>query len=554
MFVLLALVFLVCQSGSSGSENIPTVGLIHRQNGAYEGYTLLDALRYPQTYLIDMNGFLVHSWKQNMIPGKSAYLLENGHLLRAGAVDSSQVERFQAGGYGGILEEKDWDGQVVWHWEFWSESYMQHHDFELLPNGNILFIAWELKTLEETIAAGRDTSLISRDELWPDMILEIRPIRPDSAELVWEWHIWDHLIQDFDTSKQNYGIVADHAELLDLNFVVDWGGRGRGTPDWNHTNSVDYSPELDQILLSLRHQGEFIVIDHGTTTAEAAGHSGGKYGRGGDILYRWGNPASYRAGKALDQVFFGQHDARWIEAEYPGGGNIMVFNNGRKKPESGYFSSVVEVSPPLRNDGLYEFRVGDSYGPEEAVWTFMTAKPSDMYSKYICGAERLPNGNTLICSGWQGLLIEIEHQNREVWRYVSPIGPEGAQAQFIDAARNHVFRASRYGVDYQAFDGRDLTRKGTIEHYHDQVNIVIQTIRAFPVDVYSNPFSREISISLGPTDFSFANVDFFAVSASDGLSQETIIDTSTGSQIYLSPYEFQAHRYFFQVRSNSSFP
>ncbi|MGC8644373.1 MAG: hypothetical protein ACP5XB_31305, partial [Isosphaeraceae bacterium] len=59
--------------------------------------------------------------------------------------------------------------------------------------------------------------------------------------------------------------------------------------------------ELDQILLSVHSFSEIWIIDHGTTTAEAATHKGGRSGKGGDLLYRWGNPQAYRAGTAADQ-------------------------------------------------------------------------------------------------------------------------------------------------------------------------------------------------------------------------------------------------------------
>jgi len=62
--------------------------------------------------------------------------------------------------------------------------------------------------------------------------------------------------------------VADHPELIDINF----GGRHA---DWNHLNSIDYNEEFDQILLSSHNQNEIWVIDHSTTTEEAAGHTGG---------------------------------------------------------------------------------------------------------------------------------------------------------------------------------------------------------------------------------------------------------------------------------------
>ena len=79
-----------------------------------------------------------------------------------------------------------------------------------------------------------------------------------------------------------------------------------------HVNAVAYNAELDQIVLSSPHFNEIWIIDHGTTTEEAKGHTGGRWGKGGDILYRWGNPRAYRNGTKLDQRLFYQHNIQWI--------------------------------------------------------------------------------------------------------------------------------------------------------------------------------------------------------------------------------------------------
>jgi hypothetical protein len=90
-------------------------------------------------------------------------------------------------------------------------------------------------------------------------------VDPASGTTVWQWHVWDHLIQDADPTKENYGQVADHPELIDLNY----GGTGRpGNPDWNHINSIDCHEELDQVLLSVHSFSEIWVIDHSTSTPE----------------------------------------------------------------------------------------------------------------------------------------------------------------------------------------------------------------------------------------------------------------------------------------------
>src|SRR5207245_6277174 len=99
------------------------------------------------------------------------------------------------------------------------------------------------------------------------------------------------------------------------------------TPDWTHINAVAYNADLDQIMLTVRAFSEFWIIDHSTTSAEAKGHTGGRGGKGGDLLYRWGNPQAYRAGRMEDQRLFAQHDAHWIPRGRLGEGHVMVFNN-----------------------------------------------------------------------------------------------------------------------------------------------------------------------------------------------------------------------------------
>ncbi len=173
--------------------------------------------------------------------------------------------------------------------------------------------------------------------------------------------MWDHLAQDFDTEADNYGVVADHPELIDINYA------NGPQADWSDGNAIDYSPELDQIIVSFRHFSELWVLDHSTTTEEAAGHSGGTIGMGGDILYRWGNPETYGAGDASGQLLFFQHDARWIPPGLPGEGNILVFNNGPRP--AGRFSSVDELVPPVDDMGHYALIQGESFGPDEPAWT-----------------------------------------------------------------------------------------------------------------------------------------------------------------------------------------
>jgi hypothetical protein len=387
-----------------------------------DGYTLFAPMTDKTTYLINNDGEVVFSWESDYRPRMSAYLLENGNLLRMANLGGNPTFG-SGGGASGRVEEIDRDGNVVWEFEYSSSLHLLHHDIEPLPNGNVLMIAWEYKTAVEAIAAGRKPNMVTT-ELWPDHIIEVEPTGANGGNIVWEWHVWDHLIQDYDPSKENYGMVADHPELIDINFA--------GGIDWNHTNSVDYNPKFDQILLSVHAFCEIWVLDHSTTTEEAAGHTGGNRGKGGDILYRWGNPQSYRAGNEADEKFFRQHDAGWIESGLPGEGNILVFNNGLGRPGTDY-SSVDEIVPPVDSNGTYQLIPGSAYGPENQTWIYTAENPGDFYALNLGGAQRLPNGNTLICNGPYGIYFEVTPEKDIIWEYVSSV---------------NTFKVHRYAPDY----------------------------------------------------------------------------------------------------------
>jgi hypothetical protein len=256
-----------------------------------EGKILLAPTRSRNTYLIDSNGTVNHTWPSGYNPGLAALWLGNGTILRTIQVGIGPV----AGGAGGGVQKVEWDGTITWDFRYDTNQHLSHHDIEVLPNGDILLIAWEEKTRTEVIAAGRNPDYVLSQGLMPDHIVEVQQTGLTTGNIVWEWHVWDHLIQDYDPSKENYGVVEDHPELIDINYVTST------EDDWMHTNSIDYNEGFDQILISVHNFGEVWVIDHSTTTEEAAGHTGGNSGKGGDILFRWGNPNAYKRGTSNDR-------------------------------------------------------------------------------------------------------------------------------------------------------------------------------------------------------------------------------------------------------------
>lgn len=422
---------------------------VTEDNEVSDGYILFAPFGVTTTYLIDNDGDTQKSWDSDYHPGLSVYLLEDGTLLRTGAADN---DVFGAeGGAGGIVEQYDWDGDLLRTIEYSSDTYCAHHDIEMLPNGNILIIAWQLISEDDAIAAGRDSSELTGD-IWADSIIEIDP----DGNIVWEWFVWDHLVQDFDSTKANYvDDVSDYPGRIDVNF----SDTDVSSTDWNHINSIDYNEELDQILVSVHNFSEVWIIDHSTTKEEAATASGGNSGKGGDLLYRWGNPNAYGAGADDDQILFTQHDATWLRSGYPGEGNILIFNNRGGSVVDEDYTTVVEFTPSLNEDGLYDFDDDlGYYGPESPIWTWEDDPATDFYVSDISGAQRQRNGNTIITNGQQAYAIEVNSDGDQLWEY------DNGNADWA------VFRFERYAADFSGFDGTELDDETEAEHYFGAID------------------------------------------------------------------------------------
>jgi hypothetical protein len=435
------------------SADSTTVGLRQWDSLAWEGYTLYANNQGRAFYLIDNKGREIHRWRVTDKTVGALYLLENGLVSQIGNLGNTSFLN------GGRVSLIDWDGNKTWSFDYSDSTHCQHHEAIWLPNGHMMAIAWELKSRDEAIAAGRDTTKLSAGKLWPDHIIEVDPA---TDSIVWEWHVWDHLIQDYDPAKENYGVVGDHPELIDLNFV------DQGSPsaaDWIHANALDYDSTFDQILFCARDFNEAWVIDHSTTTEEAKGHTGGRYGKGGDLLYRWGNPQTYRRGDSTDQVFYHPHHTSWIKPGLPGAGNITAFDNGLLRPGSAY-STAIEFTPPMDSLGYYEQPgPGESYGPAGPVWQYVADPPTAFYSSQLGSVQRLPNGNTLICEGNSGRFFELAPDTQTVWTYINPVTDTLPKYQGTPPAQNAVHRSPRYAPDYAGLQGHDLTPGYPVELY-----------------------------------------------------------------------------------------
>ena len=489
-----------------------TVGLLsYNPMKSFDGYNLIYPHNQPNVILLNNCGEIVQTWEDSTDyrPGNTAYITDDGNLVKTKRPSVVAGNPIWAGGGGGIVEIRNWDNDLIWQFVLNDSFNRLHHDIAPMPNGNILMISWELKTEAEAIQAGRDTALLSQGKLWPDYIIEVNP---STDSIVWKWHVWDHLIQDYDNTKDNFGVVADHPELVDLNFDTN-----NGAADWMHTNSIDYNAELQQIMISVPTFNEIWVIDHTTTTEEAAGHTGGFGNRGGDLLYRWGNPATYGGGTEEDQTLFYQHDAHWadrfIDGTHPDYGKIVVFNN---RVGDNFSTANIFIPPWDMYTWTYEMS-GGAYLPTAFDWTFKYPGDStQMYSTGLSSVQLLPNGNSLIEVGRFGYAFEVTPNDEIVWEYKTPLnaGNPANQGDTLSINNNLTFRMDRYPLDYQVFQGKDLSSKGYIENNPDTAfcDLILSSMdlnHDYQLTLYPNPANNIVIIEwegMDKTEFEFFDV------------------------------------------------
>jgi len=472
-----------------------TVGIVFQeQKSVYDGYNLIFPHNQSNVFLLDNCGQIVHTWEddEGFRPGNAVYLLENGNLVKCKrAVSSGPANSIWAGGGGETVEVRTWDNELVNSFTLNDNKRRLHHDIAVLPNGNILMIAWENKDSLTSIAAGRDTALMSQGKVWTEIVLEWNP---EEDRIVWEWNVWDHLIQNYDATKANYGNPNEHPELINLNY-----DESNGHPDWLHINAIAYNPVLDQIALSVPEFNEFWIIDHSTTTSEAASHEGGNSGKGGDLLYRWGNPITY-GGAEEDKKLFFQHDVQWINPNAQQGdedfGKISLYNN--RLPN---FTSTANIIATL-TDGEYQMEEGQ-YLPTAFERTVIHPQNDKRaFSTGLSSAQFLPNGNTLILAGRWGFAYEISPENEVVWNYVIPLkgGKAVNQGDTLGINNNITFRMTRYGLDYEAFQGKDLTPKGYWELNPNEGFCGVVSVDNVLIDneltVFPNPANTAFTLEL----------------------------------------------------------
>ena len=128
---------------------------------------------------------------------------------------------------------------------------------------------------------------------------------------------------------------------------------------------------------------------------------------------------------------------------------------------------MLKIDLPVDDDGFYTYSPNTIFLPEEAYYNYsdMTETPSEFYSGILSSAQVLPNNNILICEGASGNIFEINEEKEVVWQYINPVDNSDGKifSQGEQVLRNNTFRATKYDLDYAAFNGRDMSGNETIE-------------------------------------------------------------------------------------------
>jgi hypothetical protein len=369
----------------------------------FDGYAIYNSANSSTTYLIDSEGDIAHSWSCPTVANYALALKSDGNLVRGAVYNGNQID---GAAVGGMVQELDPDANVVWQFIYSSSTYVAHHDICLMPNGHVLLIAWELVGQAEVQSLGYEDN----GDKYSTHIIEVAQDGSD-GEIVWEWHIKDHFVQDVDAELSNYGVISEHPELLNINVETDAFGGFGGPDDWFHVNGIDYNESLDQIVFSSRHLSEIFVIDHSTSSEEAAGHTGGNSGMGGDFLYRWGHPSNYDVSGA-QIIPAATHDARWIADDRPNGGFIQIFNN-----EGNNGNSTVDAIDAPVNGYTYDHTPGQAYEPTSYSWRHNCVANASGQSS----SDRMSNGNIYVNlaggMGGAGYMYEATEDGDVIWQY-----------------------------------------------------------------------------------------------------------------------------------------
>ena len=392
-----------------------------------------------QSRVIDSAGTVLHTWPSNINApsGSSSYLREDGLLLRAG-----QIGALPAGflpGSWSTVQLLESDGTVAWEYTLQVPGQITlHHDLKPVGNGNILVTVWEFLSAAEMEALGWEP-VSGVNGVWMEKIQELEPNLSDgSTTVVWEWAVENHLSQDLDANRANFVDVGSERGRVDINFNA-----GIASGDYFHISGIDYSEERDEIVLCPNNIDELWVIDHSTTTAEAATSTGGARGQGGELIYRWGNPQVYDFHNGSTEPGFLRraHDPRWCVDPDSGEIQLTVHNNEQvdNTPQTAD-SQALLLDLPLNESGDYVINDAETFLPEAPVVLYERDPANPFFSTPFMGsAQRLGNGNILITLALTRTLVEVDQAGQIVWE------------ETISSGGNFIFKSQNYSVNYSGF-------------------------------------------------------------------------------------------------------
>ncbi len=423
-----------------GSPKIyPTGVTIYKPEKCFNGYTLYNAPEVGAV-LVDMNGGEVKIWdKLRGFPNK---------LMKGGYVFGHSGERDTNFGYQDDLDliQVDWDGNVVWKFNKTelvqddpeNPQWMarQHHDYQREGNPVGYYVPdMECKTDSGNTLLLCHQTIVNKKiilhKLCDDIFIEV----DWEGNIVWKWAANEH----FD----EIGFSETQKNLLYRDPNMHRAGGGMG--DWLHINCMSelgpnkwydkgderFNPK--NIIFDSR-EANFIAIISKET---------------GKIAWKLG--PDFQANDTVKAIgnIIGPHLSHMIPQGLPGAGNILVFDNGGA---AGYgapsansrkglkdvirdYSRVLEINPVT-------LQVVWEYGPTQAG-LIPSVNSNQLYSPLISGAQRLPNGNTMITVGMDGRVIEVTKACEIVWEYIAPYN-------FADSSMGYreVYRAYRYPYDY----------------------------------------------------------------------------------------------------------
>ncbi len=394
--VVASLCMSVAATAMAGPSVYPTGVTRYDPAKAYNCAVLFSAAN-NKTYLIDMDGHILHEWNQEGMPAQMLDPALTGGVKGEIGVQLKLIPAGSHAGGIGLVPGRavfadltfgyvNWAGKTVWQWGTQAPggAALQHHDWELLPNGDTLLLSDRVRRLQ----------VFHNRWMLDPVVYEVSK----AGRIVWSWSASRHLA--------GLGFTPVRLKIMNREASADYlhmnAAHVLGPNHWAASGDRRFAP--GNILISSRHADFLAIISRRT----------------GRIVWRLGpgfRQQRHPYTRLLDirkvpyrvDRLSGQHDAHMIPEGLPGAGDILVFDN---EGEGGYPPAVMSVLPSSR---VLEINPVT----RKVVWQY-TGTTTSFYSPFISSAQRLPNGNTLIDEGVWGRFIQVTPRGRIVWEYVSP--------------------------------------------------------------------------------------------------------------------------------------